>query len=392
MFQSNSSVPGFLQISIVILIITLLCASLYYLIYIGNRYVASERRININWKNIFKVILFFIVLSIIVALFKAYPILGSTLSAFLIAVLLAYLLNPLVNKLEKMKINRYLGTAIVYLLLLFIIVGLGFLVIPSLIDQAENFLRNLPKMTNYGLNWIKETLDKNNLYNTDIYFQAENAVKDYISSSSSKILDWSAGLLSSVTASIGFLLTLVLIPIITFFLLTDKEKIFDSIKRIFPKKYYEDANLLYHEIDESMSNFVRGRILMAVFVGIVTMIALLIMRVDFAVVIGIITMISDIIPYVGPFVGFLPAAIFSLMVSPMKVVWVGIVFFLINWVENNILGPKLLGESTGIHPIVILISIIIGGGMFGVWGMILSVPFVSLMMILTKFVRRKINE
>lgn len=392
MFQNNSSIPGFLQITVVILIITLLAASLYYLIYIGNRHVAVERRININWKNIFKVLLVVIALSMIVALFKAYPILGSTLSAFLIAVLLAYLLNPLVNKFEKLNINRYLGTAIVYIILLLMIIGLGFLVIPSLVDQIEKFIKNLPNMTNYSLNWIKEMLDKNNLYDTDIYLQIEKAVKEYISSSSSKILDWSAGIVTSVTASIGFILTLVLIPIITFFLLADKEKIFDKIKSIFPKKYYSDANNLYHEIDESMSNFVRGRILMAVFVGIVTMIALLLMRVEFAVVIGLITMISDIIPYVGPFVGFLPAGIFALMDSPMKAVWVGIVFFFINWVENNILGPKLLGESTGIHPIVILISIIIGGGMFGVWGMILSVPFVSLMMILTKFVMKKIKE
>lgn len=392
MFQNNSSIPGFLQITVVILIITLLAASLYYLIHIGNRHVAVERRININWKNIFKVLLIVIALSLIVALFKAYPILGSTLSAFLIAVLLAYLLNPLVNKFEKLNINRYLGTAIVYIILLLMIIGLGFLVIPSLVDQIEKFIKNLPNMTNYSLNWIKEMLDKNNLYDTDIYLQIEKAVKEYISSSSSKILDWSAGIVTSVTASIGFILTLVLIPIITFFLLADKEKIFDKIKSIFPKKYYSDANNLYHEIDESMSNFVRGRILMAVFVGIVTMIALLLMRVEFAVVIGLITMISDIIPYVGPFVGFLPAGIFALMDSPMKAVWVGIVFFFINWVENNILGPKLLGESTGIHPIVILLSIIIGGGMFGVWGMILSVPFVSLMMILTKFVMKKIKE
>lgn len=392
MFQNNSSIPSFLQISVVILIITLLCACLYYLIYIGNRHVSVERRINIKWKNIFKLLMIVVAISLIVTLFKAYPILGSTLSAFLIAVLVAYLLNPLVNKLEKLKINRYLGTTIVYVVLILSIVGLGFLVIPSLVDQIEKFIKNLPSMVNYGLNWVKEMLDKNNLYDTDIYIQIEKAIKGYMSSSSSKILGWSGGLVSSLTASIGVLLTLVLIPIISFFLLADKEKIFDGIKKVFPKKYYDDANNLYQEIDESMSNFVRGRILMAVFVGIVTMIALLLMRIEFAVVIGLLTMIADIIPYVGPFIGFLPAAIFALMHSPMKVLWVAILFFLINWVENNILGPKLLGESTGIHPIVILISIIIGGGMFGVWGMILSVPFVSLIMILTKFVMKKIKE
>ncbi|MDO5027032.1 MAG: AI-2E family transporter [Tissierellia bacterium] len=389
MFQANSSIPVFLQVSVVILLLTLLSTSIYYLIYIGNRHVSADKRININWKNIFKVILIVIGISLVVALFRAFPVLGSTLSSFLIAILLAYLLNPLVNKFEKLGLKRNFGTALVYIIVLLVFVGLGFLVIPALVNQIQNFVKNLPRITNYSLNWLKEMLENNNINNTELYYQVEEAVKNYISTSSTKVLTWSAGALSSVSASIGFLVYLVLIPIISFFLLTDKEKIFTNVKKFFPKKYYAEANKLYHEIDDSMSNFVRGRILMAVFVGIVTMIVLLIMGIDFAVVIGLITMIADIIPYVGPFIGFLPAAVFALMESPMKVVWLAIIFFIINWIENNILGPKLLGESTGIHPLVILISIIIGGGMFGVWGMILSVPFVSLIMILTKFITKK---
>ncbi len=392
MFQQNSTIPGFIQITISILVISLLAMSLYYLIYIGNKYVATERRININWKNIFKLILIAIGISLIVALFRAFPVLGTTLSAVLIAILLAYLLNPLVNKLEKLGLSRQLGTVLIYLFLILFFVGLGFLVIPSLFDQIRKFISNLPEMTNYVLNWVEDLLKKNHLYDTEIYYQAESSIKDYITKSSSKILDWSGGIVTSLTASLGFLLTLVLIPIITFFLLTDKKMIFEKIKSTFPKKYYNDARALYYEIDESMSNFVRGRILMAVFVGVVTMIVLLLMNVEFAVVIGLITMISDIIPYVGPFVGFLPAGIFSLMHSPLKFFWVGVLFFFVNWVENNILGPKLLGESTGIHPLIILISIIIGGGMFGVWGMILSVPFVSLVIILSRFFVKKMNE
>lgn len=392
MFQRDSIIPGFLQISIALLVIFLLAMAVYYLIYIGNRYVATERRININWKNIFKVILVLILLSLIAALFRAYPILGSTLSAFLIAVLIAYLLNPLVNKLEKLGVKRHYGTTLVYFVVVLFFVGLGFLVIPSLLDQIKKFIDNLPTMTNYVLTWIKEFLERNKLENTDFYLQLENSIKTYIASSSSKVLDWSANVLTSVTQSLGAIVSLVLIPIISFFLLTDKKLIFTKVKNIFPKKYYRDASELYHEIDESMSNFVRGRILMAVFVGIFTMLILLLLKIEFAVVIGLITMIGDIIPYIGPFMGFLPAIIFAFIHSPVKAFWVAVIFVFIQWIENNILGPKLLGQSTGIHPLVILISIIIGGGMFGVWGMILSVPFVSLVIILTRFAIKKMKE
>ena len=120
---------------------------------------------------------------------------------------------------------------------------------------------------------------------------------------------------------------------------------------------------------------------MAVFVGVATAIVLWILGVNYAVVIGAITCIADIIPYIGPLLGFLPAIIVAFIQQPMKALWVGIAFVLIQWVENNLVGPKLLGDSTGLHPLTVLLCLIIGGGMFGVLGMIFSVPIVAILKI-----------
>ena len=122
------------------------------------------------------------------------------------------------------------------------------------------------------------------------------------------------------------------------------------------------------------------------------MIYLLVLGVDFAIVIGMITTVADIIPYIGPFMGFLPAVLFAFMDSPIKAMWVAILFLIVQWAENNVLAPKLLGDKTGLNPIVILISIIIGGGMFGVLGMMLAVPAVSILIILLDFAKMKYNE
>lgn len=138
--------------------------------------------------------------------------------------------------------------------------------------------------------------------------------------------------------------------------------------------------------------FLKGRLLMALFVGFITMILLLILGVDFAVIIGLITCVADIIPYVGPFIAFIPAVLFAALDSTMKAVWVGIFFVIIQWAENNLLGPKILGSKTGIHPLVVLLSIVVGGGMFGFAGMILSVPFVSICLILKDFFLLKYKE
>ena len=108
------------------------------------------------------------------------------------------------------------------------------------------------------------------------------------------------------------------------------------------------------------------------------------MGIEFALVIGIITCVADIIPYIGPFLGFIPAVLLALIKGPITAIWVAVLFCIVQWLENNILGPKILGDSTGMHPLVVLILLIVGGGMFGVAGMILSVPIASAIKIVFK--------
>ena len=264
-------------------------------------------------------------------------------------------------------------------------VGVGFLVVPAITVQIKNFINNLPTLSNQIMVWASDTLKKLNINNDELYNQVNSLITQNLSKASTTVLNWSSGVILSISGSIGKLISLVLIPIITYFLLVDKDRIIKSLKNIVPRKHYGEVRGLYHEINVAMSAFVRGRILMAIFVGVATTIYLLLFKIEFAVVIGLITMVGDIIPYIGPFLGFTPAFIFAFLQSPIKAIWVGLMFLFIQWVENNLLGPKLLGSSTGMHPLIILLSIIIGGGMFGVWGMILSVPFVSLIMILYKF-------
>src|SRR5690606_35156615 len=154
----------------------------------------------------------------------------------------------------------------------------------------------------------------------------------------------------------------------------------------------QDVKELLLEIDRSLSQFIRGRLILAFYVGIVTTIFLLVLDIEFAILIGLVTGIADIIPYFGPFLGFLPAIIFGFLNSTMKGIWVAIIFILIQWVENNVLAPKIIGDSTGIHPITILLALIIGGGMFGVIGMIFSIPIIAIWNILFDFIIENVKK
>lgn len=389
MFSNNSSIPFFLQFIIAFMVLIVLLISAYFMIYIGNRHVDYERRININWRKFSKIILLIFLSWIIFDLFAKYSVLRNTSISFGVAVIIAFIINPLVNKLETYKIKRGLGTLIVYLGIILVFVLLGISVIPRISSQISGFINNFPNTLESALDKIKDLMIKFKLDSHQLE-QLQGEIMKYLTGFTKNIDKLIPTVYSSITGSIGKLITLILVPILTYYLVVDKDKILNSCYRVIPKKHRDDAKVLYVQINQSMSEIVRGRLIMAVFVGIVTGIMLAILKIEFAFIIGVITMVADIIPYIGPFMGFTPAFVFALLQSPVKAFWVGVLFVFIQWAENNLLGPKVLGDTTGLHPLVILVSIIIFGGMMGVWGMVLAVPIASLITIAYDFIKSKL--
>ena len=141
-----------------------------------------------------------------------------------------------------------------------------------------------------------------------------------------------------------------------------------------PEARKERLIRLFSNIHNDMTKYIIGKIKMAIFVGFATFIMLLALGVEFSFVIGIITCVADIVPYVGPLMGLIPAFVFAFIDSPIKALWIFVLYILIQWVENNIVGPKILSKETGFHPIVVLFLLILGAALFGFLGMILSVP------------------
>ncbi len=160
-----------------------------------------------------------------------------------------------------------------------------------------------------------------------------------------------------------------------------------------PENSRKEIKTLIIEIDKVLGQFIRGRLILALYVGITTTALLLLFRIDFALIIGLITGIADIIPYLGPFLGFFTSSIFfAFLKSPIIAIWVGLIFLGIQWIENNVLAPpKIIGKSIGIHPITVLLALVLGGGIFGVFGMILSIPFIATMKILYNYFKGKVN-
>ncbi len=395
MFSPNSSIPYLLQISLAILLTFFVFLAIYYLIYIGNKHVSDDKQIKIDVRILVKLVAAAAILFLVYILFDRYKILGQLFFSIFISIIIAFIINPAVNKLEEKKLTRGQGTLLVYLSILLIFIVLGFIVVPKIHSEGKKFIVNLPDNFKFLMTKIEDIFNNFKTDNTSInsyIADFENTIQKAIGSFQKGLVSWLTSIFSSIQGGFSKIVGAVLVPIITFYFVVDKDKILKRVNDRIPDKYRDDFLYLYNNINIAMHDIVRGRFIMAIFVGIATMIMLFILRIEFAVVIGVITMIADIIPYFGPFLGFLPALLFALMQSPIKAIWVSVFFVLIQWIENNIVGPKVLGSSTGLHPLVILLSIIVGGGMFGVWGMILAVPIVAIILIIKDFAKQKVKD
>lgn len=388
MFLKNSTIAPLFQYILFILFIIMVGLSIYYLIYIGNKHVEEKNKLKINWTFILKVLIFVLLIVIILSLYRSFKILGNTTFAFFISVIVAFLLNPIVKKLENLGVKRSLGIIISYILILAVFMFLIISLVPVLIEQTTVFMQNLPESINSVTNSINQSMAKLNI-NPAILDNVKNNINNFISGLTDNLPAFTKNVVNVLQGSFSTAVVFILIPIMSFFILNDKEKILRAGYNFIPKKYRDDALYLYKEINFGMSEFIRSRLLMALFVGVSTWILLELFGLPFALVIGLLTLICDIIPYIGPILATTPALIFAFIKSPIVFLWVGIGLFVLQWIEQNIIGPKLMSGSSGIHEIVVLISIIIGGGIFGVWGMVLAIPTVILINTLIDFSKQK---
>lgn len=380
--------------TILVLVVFLLSFSIYYLINIGNTKVSLRNRLKFDQIFIKRTAVIIILILITLFIFNKYPIVSRTLSTAIISIIVAYLINPLVIKLENLGLKRSYAILIVYLIVILFFAIIVVFLWPMLVEQLKNLVQSIPQIVRY-VNRLSDKIGGK--------FKDYPAVNDFILDGTKSILKSLNKVQDNLIFELGNIgekvsglasgiLRIVLIPVFTFYFIMFKEKYFIWIKKQVPANKYKGTVSLFREVDRVNSQFVRGRLIMAIAVGIMTTIFLLIMRIDYALIIGIITCVADIIPYIGPALGFIPAVVLALVDSPIKAAIVAIAFVLIQWVENNILAPKILGTTIGLNPLLILVSLIIGAGMFGVPGMIFAVPVVATLKVVTGHFKNDIKN
>lgn len=375
-------------------IIILLSFSAYFLIRFGNKYLDEKDGIHISKKRIagLSLLLLFIIIFYFMLNISG---LRSILITVFISIALAYIINPIINFLEKKKIKRGFGILLVYLIILGIIYMISVLIFPAIFKEVKNLIELLPKYSDEVSDFV------NNIYNNyyknieDLPFgldQIKSSIEDNISKVQSILVNTAKGTMDFIMSFFSKALNVVLIPIIVFYLVKDKEYFKKNIVLTIPNKYRTNIVSLSREIDYSLGNFIRGQLMIAIFVGTLTAVGLLILDVNYAFTIGLIGGVTNVIPYFGPIIGGALAMLFALLDTPIKALWVLILFVIIQQVEGNILQPKIMGDKVGLHPVVIIIALLIAGNLFGIIGMLLAIPITTTLKIILTHTIQKISS
>lgn len=294
------------------------------------------------------------------------------LNGILIILFLAFILTtailPLVRFLESKKVSRILASAVIYLGLLIAFVLIVVPLIPFVISQIVSLLISFPSLLHNAAELFKIKINQaqlNALIASRVAVLGENAF--YVT-----------GRIFSIV------ITMITILIISFYLLIDYEKIKKRIVLLFPEKYTKKLSVMSDQIEDKMGAWVRGQLVLILIIGLFTFVAYSLMGLKYALPLAIMAGLFEFIPTVGPLLGAVPAIIVALTVSFPTTVTVILVYIAIQIIEGNLLVPKVMQRAVGLHPLVIILGIIIGGEVMGIKGAFLSIPFISLVTVIFK--------
>ncbi len=334
---------------------------------------------SVKWiyRLIFLLLLFFV----IYLFFKLKPvwypivlILSKTLIPFGLAAFVAYLLHPVIDLLQKRGMRRSVSILLIYVLFFG---GVGFAVykgMPIILQEMEELIETAPQFTEKYQGALKYIHDKTS--NWPIQFKER--IDEGILFLENKLESLLSSVMDYVVNVPDFVLLFGLVPLIAFYYLKDWARIKKAALMITPTKIKRQSIAFMRDIEQSLGNYIRGQFIVCVTIGVISALLLWILHVKYSLLLGIIIGVTNIIPYFGPIIGAIPAVVRAAATSTKQVIWVTVVIFGLQFLEGNILSPLIVGKSLHMHPLLIMLSLLIGGELGGIVGLILAVPILSI--------------
>ena len=334
-----------------------------------------------NWMKIGIILLSLYIISQITSIFL--PILAS--------IVLTFILNPVVNYFctlrvgpGKWQINRSIAVFLAFLCFVLVLGIIATFVLFPFISEFNKFVLDLPSL----LEKLDRITTEFGQFITAAPMPARIAsIVEQVSANIAAILpklasDVASSLLTFATRTIE----LVVVPILTYYFLKDWQALRESFLTIFKAKSRGKIGIVIDEMAFVVSGYIRGQFIVSIVIGAMVFCGMYFLDVGYPLVLGLLATLTESVPIIGPIIGAVPAIILAYLVEPALAFKVLLFFIVIHQVENNIVVPKVMGHTIALHPAIIIISLLVGGKLFGIPGMILAVPVTALLRVLLKHI------
>lgn len=312
------------------------------------------------------------------------------ISPFFIGIVIAWLLDPLVSLLQKKGASRTISVAGVFTVFIFLIVLFFWMVIPTLVDQLQDAIGLVPGIIDDMNSWIDNLFDDlNNLYNYDFSTIQANIYLAFEEFSNSITVDLPTILVNAVSNIISGGLNVIIGLFIGFYMLFDFNNVRKELLNFIPKKAHSDTIELTDRLNNSLKSYVQGTLFVTLILFTVQSIGFTLAGLKAPVVFGLICAITNIIPYIGPYIGGVPAVVVGFAISPLVGLLSLIAVVVSQFLESYVLTPVVMSKTMKLHPVTIIIGLLIFGYFFGILGMILSTPIISCLKIIFNFFDEK---
>jgi len=307
---------------------------------------------------------------------------------FLLAVIFAFMLEPPVRFLESRGLPRLAAIVVVYAAVGSLVVGFFLYFIPVLVEQLTLLSASLPALT-YRAEELLTNLQMTYL-RAGLPDEVRQVIDRALATGETRLLGFIEGVLSGLFGAVSGLLTVILAPFLAFYLLKDRDAIRDGVMSFFPTASRGETGRVIAEMSRAFAGFIQGQVVVAAIVGVLVGAATEILGLRFSAVLGVVAGVTNIIPYFGPVIGAVPAVLLALLKSPLLALETVGAFFIIQQIDSLLITPRVVGGSVGLHPLVVIFSLLAGAQLFGVLGMLLAVPVVAVSRILLKYLFGKL--
>lgn len=339
--------------------------------------MTTKTTVNISTSTILRII--FIILCLVFLY-----IIRDVLVLLFFAIIIASAVDLPARYLDKLKLPRALSVLLIYLLAIGLLVGLLILFIPSLAKEIKAFSTEFP---NYA-DSLYQKIQK--LQNGSLRYQKIiNEIQNILSSFGETLRDSVSNILSKTLGVFGGLASFVIILVISFYLAVQKNGIKNLLKGVAPREHEEYILGLWERAERKMGQWLQGQLLLALIVGVLVYIGLSILHIRFAFLLAIIAGVLELVPYIGPTLAAVPAVILAFFQAPVLAVWVVVLYIVVQQLENHLLVPLVMRKVVGLHPVIVIIALLIGGKLLGILGILLAVPAAAVLAEFFKDIKRK---